>query len=1333
MGGVPCVVENYINSMAELQATMDNVQKTILAEVSRLVEYQSSCLLESLRAYRGPWYAPEDPALPKPWLGLIDASGSIYYWNTETNITQYEKPKPIFFLTTDYHYHLLTHPTIPHPSYHIPPFATSAYPSESDYGYLSSSPYPSDQPSPCDPYSTSPHNSSYSPITYPHTELNALNVPPYQIPYATDIIPPSALACTAGGTSCIAKDNVPLPKMKKSLCHNLKMRSHVMMKRKPKSQFPRRRRTQKSGGLEVALCKASSLVAVNWDLIVPSDKSLDMISELTVLDLMVKNGSISASRKDAPMFFPGDKKKPFLSAEAVYGQMLGPDELCQIGRAKDLLMLADFQRIVDNSGGPLIDGALARFYFNLSLEKPTTDTGNIPVEDEQSAIVNHFRTSVVSVNHFSQATYLDFGLKPIWLSMKFVESPVSLEVSISESYEHGRKHEVAEFDKFMVCSFTVIELIRTLRVAHLAHLQATLCDEKVTVKNVLSSSKGGFDYDMHLENLIESLTSNSQKLFVYMHDKRIESKCSVLYHWLPSLNWDKKCISDAFLSLEIFVSSVTSKSLLSESCRGGGMSMGNAMKETLIEKTALQIVIATNCANSKQLSYPMHLVEALATETVGRTISTDIDLPIFKAIIVHALQLGLSLWVVVLPFIAVRKKLLVTGINSNGLITVSIEDFSSKKFLCCLLTTAESRTFSGQFRSLEKSKLDGRLNLRVQCISRMELWHMDISCVIDTSGKQLENSHLYEQLKKHYGVFCFVILAEGYLMKFLLYFEDHMFQNWSNRSSKIGACTIIELPQCMNKMQIFPLDNTSWKLVVIKHVQAVLQVNIFYDYVQWVVPLVIIDFGSRFFPFLCECIDDSSTDIENPTVIIRVATDDNLLYWKMTIGSLGQLNLHSQLEFKDEEAARNALEGLTGLLRHDTQIYVGYLLDIPEITVACKNSKFRLVVYIQVSTSILDEDLENVRNTLVSANSTTALRHATSWDAMLILHGPCYKMSLLSLFEIAPQQFYEATLAKKVILDKLLCSMWNLHLFAWQKWNSGVSSGLLSTLGQMQVVELISGTGFSDKVGVTIILDMALVACPVRATTINTRFHNLANFAHSPTLELRLHGCSDNFGGLHADNNLAMLPECLTFYIGAFCFNATVIMRVGQLTLKAPTHTLCDLALLFGEGPAQYLIQSFVLDTTAHMLLVVNPGEVVVKKGILTLSSCKLLICALVMKEKIVVADAKSNEMRVNSVKVIVDALITINMLTTGSCGYWDAKVAFGFHDGMSSEVVKSPENLINADPSNVAVHTEAPWLQLEKIWSNFPLSAIVRHEDMPFFKGGGMIGSLGYGVALLN
>lgn len=38
-------------------------------------------------------YAPEDPTLPKPWKGLLDGTtGTIYYWNQETNVTQYEKP-----------------------------------------------------------------------------------------------------------------------------------------------------------------------------------------------------------------------------------------------------------------------------------------------------------------------------------------------------------------------------------------------------------------------------------------------------------------------------------------------------------------------------------------------------------------------------------------------------------------------------------------------------------------------------------------------------------------------------------------------------------------------------------------------------------------------------------------------------------------------------------------------------------------------------------------------------------------------------------------------------------------------------------------------------------------------------------------------------------------------------------------------------------------------------------------------------------------------------------------------------------------------------------------
>uniref|UniRef100_A0A2P2KLV3 Uncharacterized protein MANES_15G149200 n=1 Tax=Rhizophora mucronata TaxID=61149 RepID=A0A2P2KLV3_RHIMU len=40
-----------------------------------------------------PRYAPDDPTLPKPWRGLVDGrTGYLYFWNPETNVTQYERP-----------------------------------------------------------------------------------------------------------------------------------------------------------------------------------------------------------------------------------------------------------------------------------------------------------------------------------------------------------------------------------------------------------------------------------------------------------------------------------------------------------------------------------------------------------------------------------------------------------------------------------------------------------------------------------------------------------------------------------------------------------------------------------------------------------------------------------------------------------------------------------------------------------------------------------------------------------------------------------------------------------------------------------------------------------------------------------------------------------------------------------------------------------------------------------------------------------------------------------------------------------------------------------------
>ncbi|KAL6970188.1 RNA helicase [Sarracenia purpurea var. burkii] len=51
---------------------------------------------EPVSASIGPRYAPDDPTLPKPWKGLIDGSTELlYYWNPETNVTQYEKPSTL--------------------------------------------------------------------------------------------------------------------------------------------------------------------------------------------------------------------------------------------------------------------------------------------------------------------------------------------------------------------------------------------------------------------------------------------------------------------------------------------------------------------------------------------------------------------------------------------------------------------------------------------------------------------------------------------------------------------------------------------------------------------------------------------------------------------------------------------------------------------------------------------------------------------------------------------------------------------------------------------------------------------------------------------------------------------------------------------------------------------------------------------------------------------------------------------------------------------------------------------------------------------------------------
>ncbi|KAK4845149.1 hypothetical protein QYF36_001571 [Acer negundo] len=74
-----------ISSFAVFQSNHSNdvVSAWILLEMAATATASSA----------GVRYAPEDPSLPKPWRGLVDGrTGYLYFWNPETNVTQYEKP-----------------------------------------------------------------------------------------------------------------------------------------------------------------------------------------------------------------------------------------------------------------------------------------------------------------------------------------------------------------------------------------------------------------------------------------------------------------------------------------------------------------------------------------------------------------------------------------------------------------------------------------------------------------------------------------------------------------------------------------------------------------------------------------------------------------------------------------------------------------------------------------------------------------------------------------------------------------------------------------------------------------------------------------------------------------------------------------------------------------------------------------------------------------------------------------------------------------------------------------------------------------------------------------
>ncbi|KAM1052583.1 hypothetical protein ACFX13_000177 [Malus domestica] len=49
---------------------------------------------QSQRSIVDLWFDFVDPTLPAPWSVMDESSGLVFYWNPETNVSQYEHPNP---------------------------------------------------------------------------------------------------------------------------------------------------------------------------------------------------------------------------------------------------------------------------------------------------------------------------------------------------------------------------------------------------------------------------------------------------------------------------------------------------------------------------------------------------------------------------------------------------------------------------------------------------------------------------------------------------------------------------------------------------------------------------------------------------------------------------------------------------------------------------------------------------------------------------------------------------------------------------------------------------------------------------------------------------------------------------------------------------------------------------------------------------------------------------------------------------------------------------------------------------------------------------------------
>ncbi|XVF59378.1 hypothetical protein PTKIN_Ptkin07bG0270900 [Pterospermum kingtungense] len=116
--------------------------------------------------------------------------------------------------------------------------------------------------------------------------------------------------------------------------------------------------------------------------------------------------------------------------------------------------------------------------------------------------------------------------------------------------------------------------------------------------------------------------------------------------------------------------------------------------------------------------------------------------------------------------------------------------------------------------------------------------------------------------------------------------------------------------------------------------------------------------------------------IDNKALHDTFSTFGNILSCKIATDHSGQSKGYGFVQFDNEEAAKNAIDKLNGMLLNDKQVFVGPFLRKQERESATGKEKFNNVYVKNLSESTTDEDLKNVFGEYGPITSAVVMRDA---------------------------------------------------------------------------------------------------------------------------------------------------------------------------------------------------------------------------------------------------------------------------------------------------------------------------------------------------------------------